>query len=526
MELSRSRLQTIIYRHGIWILPGFIAQLMVIIPYLNTHPYPALGGGLYQYMAYTISQNHYLLPTRIPHYTKGGIPFAYPPLILYGIAVLQDLGVRPLTLARLGSAISPFLYLPGIYFFTYELRETRFEAGFATAIVAVSPIMFRLHLSAGGIVRSTAFLFTVAGLYTGLHVFRDSNSHWVLPASMLFGLALLSHALYATFFGISYVLFWLYFRPTVNGLRDGVLVASGGIILAAPWWATVVFRHGFQVYLGATNSQHLFSSGPLLSIVLNTTLFSAVTEPALLVDPWVGTLLVATGLLLLAEKWFLPVWLLGVDLLLAHPRWSKFIGILVLVAGFSQAMTLISNRLTASTPRRSRMVSAGIALLVMSHILFIGMGYARGTPRDQSSSLHMFLDNEDMAAMEWVATETRSNASFLVVGSTAEWFPQQTDRTILIAIWGTEWSGGKKFNRQSQIFRQLAYCSNASCLTDVRSNIDSRTDFVYVPKGRYSTIYSGRRTMPDTMQRSLEASSQYEIVFENDGVIIVEVNTN
>jgi len=40
-------------------------------------------GGLYLEFARQIFQNYYLLPETIPHYTQGGLPFAYPPLPFY-----------------------------------------------------------------------------------------------------------------------------------------------------------------------------------------------------------------------------------------------------------------------------------------------------------------------------------------------------------------------------------------------------------------------------------------------------------
>ena len=36
------------------------------------------AGGLYLEFARQIFQNHYYLPVTIPHYTYGGLPFAFP----------------------------------------------------------------------------------------------------------------------------------------------------------------------------------------------------------------------------------------------------------------------------------------------------------------------------------------------------------------------------------------------------------------------------------------------------------------
>ncbi|MEA5386240.1 hypothetical protein VB779_03390 [Haloarculaceae archaeon H-GB11] len=77
-------------------LPGFVA----VTAYLVTNPYPAYGAGLYAQIAGEILGNGYVPPTEIPGYTTDGVPFAYPPLQFYLFAVLLDIGVTPVTVAR------------------------------------------------------------------------------------------------------------------------------------------------------------------------------------------------------------------------------------------------------------------------------------------------------------------------------------------------------------------------------------------------------------------------------------------
>ena len=62
------------------IVPALGAGLVVYTAYLLTHPYPALGGGLFLSMAEALVENGHALPARVAGYTPGGIPFAYPPL--------------------------------------------------------------------------------------------------------------------------------------------------------------------------------------------------------------------------------------------------------------------------------------------------------------------------------------------------------------------------------------------------------------------------------------------------------------
>lgn len=145
-----------------------------------------MGGGLFQVMASEISRQGYRLPFQIPNYTPGGIPFAYPPLAFYGIAVLQGIGFAPLTIARLGSVLATLLYLPAGYLFVYEFRGSRAEALVATSLIALFPPIFRLHISAGGIVRATAFLFVFLSLIVGIRLFRTGGWQWLTAAIIFF----------------------------------------------------------------------------------------------------------------------------------------------------------------------------------------------------------------------------------------------------------------------------------------------------------------------------------------------------
>lgn len=83
-----------------WLALAFLPACVAVAVYLATNPYPAYGAGLYAQIAAEIVANGYLPPATIPGYTAEGVPFAYPPLQFYAFAVLLDLGVDPVTVAR------------------------------------------------------------------------------------------------------------------------------------------------------------------------------------------------------------------------------------------------------------------------------------------------------------------------------------------------------------------------------------------------------------------------------------------
>src|SRR6056297_2561206 len=86
-----------------WLGWPLVVGLVVVALYLATNDYPAYGAGLYVETADIIRANGYALPATVPHYGPEGVPFAYPPLMFYVLAVLRDFGAGAFAMA---------LYLP------------------------------------------------------------------------------------------------------------------------------------------------------------------------------------------------------------------------------------------------------------------------------------------------------------------------------------------------------------------------------------------------------------------------------
>ena len=213
-------------------VPALAVGVIVCVAYLLTHPFPALGGGLFLAMAEAVAENGYTLPARIPGYTPGGIPFPYPPLAFYLLGPLLDAGASPLALARFLPGLLTIAALVPTYALGRELLDSNGQAGFAAVIVASSPAVLTWHLSAGGVVRTFAFFLTICGLYTGYRLFADGR-RWLFPTTILFGLVVLTHPLYPVLFGPSTLYFYLARDRSLRGLAYGTLVALEGLALRA-----------------------------------------------------------------------------------------------------------------------------------------------------------------------------------------------------------------------------------------------------------------------------------------------------
>jgi len=153
-----------------------------------------------------------------------------------------------------------------------------------------------------GLPRSLAFLFSLLTLWQLLRLYTHKDKRHVLYASAFAGLTVLSHPTIRLVHGLqrpAHV--YLLGRQRTGWLRTG-LVALGNLVLTAPWWLTILARHGLSPFLSA--SQLGFRSWISLITPL---LFLHTNEPYLKIQAVLGLL----GLFACLQKrqYFLPAWL-------------------------------------------------------------------------------------------------------------------------------------------------------------------------------------------------------------------------
>ena len=522
-----------------WLLPGLVTGFGIYLIYLLTHPYPAFGAGLYLYMAEHAVADPLGLPEYIPHYTEGGVPFAYPPLMFYVNGLLVSmLGLDPIELARHLPPLAALTALVPFYLLGEELLDSRRQAGLATILLAATPPVLQWQISAGGIVRGPAFLFVVTGLYTGVRLFRERDPRWLGASVLLFGLTVLTHPAYTAFFGLSYIWMFLNFDRSMRGLRNGATVAVGGFVLSSPWWIAVASTHGPGVFTGAAGT-HGGIGQQILDLIVTaapgneastTTTQGLGVPPGLYEFTSFGMAVITVWALLLFVGWlylltdenelFLTGWVVVVAALLAKPRFPFAIGALIGGAAyFRLVVPAIEERLDESRLRAA--ASVGLTLVVVLAAVGTGVAYA-GSQIDAhagSQSLPQFIDDDDIEAMEWAAENTDEDAEFVVLGDAAEWFPYKTERTMLIAPWGVEWEGQEEYEQHLGWFGNVSTCEDETCLTGEMDEIGVAPDYVYVPREEY-TVRGMENEMPAEMRESLTDSPDYELAYENDGAML------
>jgi hypothetical protein len=506
-------------RENIYVLLPLAAIILVYLSYIITHPYPALGGGLYLMMAETISQGGYSLPSRIPYYTPGGIPFGYPPLMFYIAAFLLDIGIQKLAFARFFPIIPMSISLVIYTYFATKIFDDYIKSSVAATVIATSPAVFQYTLTAGGFVRATGLLFTTIGLFTAIRAFRENSWYYTFFSVITFTLIVATHLKYALFFGTSCIIFYIWFNRTVSGLIKGICIASGGLLLTAPWWFTVGTNHGFDIFLSAGSTHG--GVGSLFWIV------GFLGGDSLLPSLW-PILVAVSGVYLVAQRqFFLPVWFLTIGFVVGNDEHLMLVGSLMVVV-------LLFNGIIPSIYEKNVNDDLGIPERIGGHsvtsiaaIFFITMIliYSGGSSvsymaSNGSSGGITFIDGADVTAMEWAKENTQQDVSFVIIGDASEWFPLFSHRTSIVAARGSEWNG--QYGSLKKMRSEFSNCLLATCVSNVTEGNNLRPDYVYVARDGYGH-HNNRALMQkrwELLPSSMEQSPQYERVYRNDGVIL------
>ncbi len=487
-----------------WLLAAMALSLFIGASSAVRYPDPVAAGGLFASATQHISDNNYRLPSHIPNYTDGGVPFAYPPLMLYALAALHDItGMSVLTLERWLPPLLTAAYLPAFFLLAEELLHDRRTALFATLIMAVSPSAFYYHIDAGGVVRAPALAFLLIGLWASHRMLRAGDCRDVAGAVVAFALTLMSHVGYAAMFAASVVVFWIFESRTRDGVLRCGIVAIAGLLLSAPWWLQVVYEHGPGVFVNPLIT-HRSAAGTLYRTITLT----IEREPFL---PIWHVLAIVGGLYQIARgRWLLPVWL--VALILAYPPEES----LMLAVSMLAAIAVFDLIIPRAEEMQSHAIATiGAATLIVGALGLYGAGSALATvqrfPRSDVAFWGPYFDDDDREAMAWANDSTLPDSHFMVVGNQAEWFPYFSDRTSVVGEWGAEWKRGE-FRKQQDMFNDMVACGHklVDCIEQIRDDNNLPVDYVYLPKTD-DTI---------SLRHSIGESANWQLAYENSGVIV------
>jgi len=537
-------------RYRGFLLLALVLSAFVQVAYLWSHEFPALLGGLFLEMAATVADSG-TLPTTIHGFTTEGIPFAYPPLGFYVMAFFLDLGVDGVQLLRFGAPAVLLGTVAAMYHLTVVLTDSP-GTGVIAGIITGTHVSLNVYLlGASGFVRGLGFLCMVVAMLGAYQYFANGGGRQALAIATLgWGLVVLTHPVHAAAAGAGVAAAWLIWDRSPRGLATGAGVAVGGLLIASPWWLTVVSNHGVDIFFAGAGSQGSFNNS--LSDLQGLVAWfwdggDVLNWPAVFA-------VVGTASLVARGEWQQPAWLAAPIVLLVPPHGR--LGILFVAPlgaiGFMLALSLLTELDIDSRDRSaswfSRLqrpssidlpalpssldlpdVSVRQAIAVAFFLLLVGpfvvqnMAAASGT--SPYSPLPVYADAEDRTAMAWIENETAADAQVAVIGGASEWFPHLANRTSVIVKYGTEWSGQDTFSRHESAQYNLRNCWNAACVdaTLVDHEFAAETDYVYVPYGGFMSGRTGTTISP-ALHDSLRTSDQFIRVYRNHGVGVYEYN--
>ncbi len=535
---------------------GAVARFNIVQP-----DFPFNDGAMFLQMTEELKAANYALPW-FTRYNFLDIPYAYPPFGFYLAALLSDvLPVTPLELVRLLPVIFNLLTIPAVYLLGRNFFKSRSAAAFGALVFAVNASSYEWFIMGGGLTRASGYLFAILAVDQVYKMYTRRKPRYIVTATLLSALSILSHAQMGQFALVGAAVAFVFFGLNGVGLRYSIAVVAGVAALVAPWFLTVLSRHGLEPFRNAVSvaSPGLDSLDVPYSTRMD--LYLGLGTPTGLVGPasLYTNFIPIIGLLKLVFDWppmpalpqalrarvrwllrlifhprmFLPVWW-TVNLVAASrgapARAGVFVGLAAAVAVFEvlwpALRTVISAQRRRDQPLRfSRWQALRVgAFIVLSAVLSAAV---ITSPRNftQVPVAYRFysVDAADRAAMQWVADYTLPTCRFALVGigkwwgrdAVDEWFPYLTGRQSLITVQGSEWLADPSQD-DMEFRRALAdRCvdSDAACLDEFERRSGQTFTHVWIDS-------NARNPMPNGLRRALSQSPDYTLLYNHDGIMI------
>lgn len=482
--------------------------------------FPINDGGMFAAMVDDLKNSAYALPV-FTSYNAGNIPFAYPPIGFYLGRLAGDLlGLDAVSALRWVPAFFASLSVPAFFFLALRLTKTRLHAAFATLFFALMPRAFSWFVMGGGLTRSPGQFFMLLTLICVLRLYEKGQRRDIFLSGLFGALAVMSHPEAAVHTAVSAVFLWLVVARTRTTFLNSVLVGALVLLFTAPWWVTVVSRHGLAPLLAAAQT------GSKLLAIFHLVFFSFTEEPY-------ATFLAILGLIglvlhLARRDTLLPLWLVLPFFVEGRSAAGPAAIPLAMLAASGFVDVVLAALRGSGKESASEKVSGleqGVFIYLLLYLIF--SAYQFGWNISTAT-----LYPSDQQAMTWVRQNTPAEARFVVLtgarsvscDSTPEWFPALAARRSLYTVQGTEWTLGDEFGAFVQQADDLQ-----ACVADGLPCVEALTaaeEFEYVYVSRVMRSENCRplaynHTFP-YLVAGLKADEHYTVAYENDEVIIFE----
>lgn len=502
----------------------FGALIIITAMYLyNAFSYelPVGYAGLFSIMVEGIIEQPLPMPSSVPHYGPGGMPFAYPPFGLYLTSFFVGiLNIPVFSYLRWAPPLVTIGAFTCAYFFFRQIAQDRTKATIAVLLVAAAEISYVTHATAAGMVRSWALVFAVSGAYFGLRAY-EAKKRWSMVgflAALFLALTIMTHLSYAGFLLIGIVVMAFVnngFHLTRRSLWTMGFILIGALVLSSPWWGTLLLRHGLQVFLNASGTHGTLAmldraTGNLILVPVEMVRWFVNLGRSWWPFFFAGLSLIGFVYSTWKRLWFLPVWMLMTVLFLGETdRFQIFISSMLI------AVVLVDlARIGDLSPRASRWVKDGMFLspifLVLILAPIVGQGFV-GIRRSREA-----LSSNLLAMAAWVQANTPEDTEYIYLGEdhdVPEWLPYLMRRTPIIAHWGAEWKGN--YNTQKSLTRDVENClsrQSAECVFDLIEQEGTRV--------RLLVLHNEYTSLRD----ALASHPRWDEVYESGSFVLYEMD--
>jgi len=493
--------------------------------------FPLNDGGMFYTMIRDLKANQFILP-QFTTYNFSDIPFTYPPLGFYIAAIFSNL--LPI------SDLQVLLWLPAsvntlaiffFYKFSRQILPSRTSAALAALVYALSSRAFLWQVMGGGITRAFGMLFLILMLWQGTQLFRipslgqKENTSLVrgtqphLALAILFGACtVMSHPQTALHAVLGGALVFLFNGRNKRGIILALFVGLGVACLTAPWWGTVLLRHGLEPFLsaGQTSQRTVESYIALLS-------FNGLDD--YLFIPTLIFALIGVWVTLSRRDLFLITWVALAYLI--DPRGGD--GIALLAGSMLAGLGLIQlsawiSRSDSTQPGSVMSKPLSQGLIFISAFCFILMAGI-----SDFQLINTSLKPTDLEMVAWVNSNVQDRQTFLLSTGREfsmsdplqEWFPALTRQHSATTLQGLEWTLAKRFFPWSRQLVMYQHCADLECVTSWSAVNGVRYDYLIVvipPHEDSSQLGRDLRSLA----LSVRSSTSHQLVYESGTALVFE----
>lgn len=454
--------------------------------------FPINDGGMFAVMMRDLRAENFSLPIHTT-YNQAGIPFAYPPFGLYLGAALEALGMNELFLLKWLPAVIAVVTIPAFYFFALAFLDDRPRAVVATSLFALAPGTYAWYLMGGGLTRGLGAVFLLLAFAYTRRALPDSNWRLLIPAVLFCTLTVTTHPqaalLAVTGCAVLAAFAWMNHSRRKTILINSVIIAVGTLLLSLPWWATVMIRHGADVFLSAGQSGDIRASisGIVGSLFMRQTILPFSTLF------W----LFGLGWCLFKRRFDLMI-IVVIPYLLDQRSSSimpSFIYPLLAAYGFVDGLPALFHwfrqRNWNFPPVEIRFNRPAFSMSLLGIIFYLFVECVFHT----AAILPLELPSDARSTMAWIQANIEPEGKFLILTAhpdamtdpVQEWFPALTGFHSTTTLQGGEWILHDGFLQQWVSLDALQACESATCVLERSEEMQLDFDYVLLNRTKFST---------------------------------------